>query len=187
MELINLIENYVPYDEVEMANKESFLYFLKSFKEQDRTTRENVLGHLTASSWIVNKDRSKVLFAHHNMYDSRAWLGGHADGDLDLLKVAEKEAKEESWLENIIVLQNSPIDINTLWVHEHIKRWKVVSTHLHLNVVYLFQADENDKIMHAEWENSAVERISIDEVLDRVSEEHMKPIYARVMEKVKKL
>jgi hypothetical protein len=75
MDLIELIENYIPYDEDEMVNKKSFLYFFKSFEKKDRAVRENIIGHLTASAWVVNKDRTKVLFAYHNIYDSRAWLG----------------------------------------------------------------------------------------------------------------
>jgi hypothetical protein len=75
MNLISLIENYIPYDDNEIANKESILYFLNSFEKKDRAVRENIIGHLTSSAWVVNKDRTKVLFAYHNMYDSRAWLG----------------------------------------------------------------------------------------------------------------
>jgi hypothetical protein len=86
-----------------------------------------------------------------------------------------------------MVMQELPIDLDIQWVLEHIKRWKNVSTHLHFNVVYLLQADENDKLVHAEWENSAVERILVDDLLDRISEEHMKSTYARIIKKVKEL
>jgi hypothetical protein len=72
-------------------------------------------------------------------------------------------------------------------VLEHTKKWKKVSTHLHFNVVYLFEADDNNEITYAEWENSAVARIWVDELLDKVSEDHIKPIYARIMKKVKEM
>lgn len=187
MDLLKLIENYIPYDDNETADKESFLYFLNSFEKKDRATRDNILGHLAASAWVVNNDKTKVLFAYHNIYDSRAWLGGHADGDLNLLKVAEKEAEEESWIKNLIFLQEEPICIDASWVKMHKKKWKIVPNHIHYNVTYLFQADENDKIINAEWENSAVDWIPICDLFDRVSEEHIKPIYSRIIEKVKKL
>lgn len=51
---------------------------------------------MTASAWVVNKDRSKVLMIYHNIYNSWSWLGGHADGETDLLAVAIREVREEA-------------------------------------------------------------------------------------------
>ena len=48
-------------------------------------SRDNAAAHLTVSAWVVSPDRSQVLMAYHKLYDSWAWLGGHADGDRDLL------------------------------------------------------------------------------------------------------
>lgn len=61
----------------------------------DLLSRENLTAHFTASAWTVNPDRTKVLMAYHNIYRSWAWLGGHADGDSDLLAVALREVQEE--------------------------------------------------------------------------------------------
>ena len=36
---------------------------------------------------------------YHNIYDSWSWLGGHADGETDLLAVALREVKEETGLD----------------------------------------------------------------------------------------
>ena len=33
---------------------------------------------------------------YHNIYNSWSWLGGHADGETDLLAVALREVKEEA-------------------------------------------------------------------------------------------
>ncbi len=46
---------------------------------------------MTASAWVVNRDRTKVLLAYHNIYNSWAWLGGHTDGERNLLSVAVRE------------------------------------------------------------------------------------------------
>ena len=32
---------------------------------------------------------------YHNIYDSWAWVGGHADGDEDLVHVVKKEIEEQ--------------------------------------------------------------------------------------------
>ena len=53
------------------------------------------------SAWIVNLDRTKVLMAYHNIYQSWAWLGGHADGNPDVRQVIRKEIEEESGLTDI--------------------------------------------------------------------------------------
>ena len=57
---------------------------------------------MTASAWVVNKDRTKVLMVYHNIYNSWSWLGGHADGETDLLKVAVREVKEEAGLDVVV-------------------------------------------------------------------------------------
>ena len=104
MELRELIENYKPYNEQEKCDKELILEYMDTF--DDVLTRDNKMCHFTASNWIVNKERTKVLMIYHNIYDSWAWTGGHADGDSDLLHVALKEANEETSLKNLKVLND---------------------------------------------------------------------------------
>jgi 8-oxo-dGTP pyrophosphatase MutT (NUDIX family) len=55
-------------------------------------------GHVTASAWIVSADRRHFLLAHHRKLGRWLQLGGHADGDPDVLAVALREAREESGL-----------------------------------------------------------------------------------------
>ena len=90
--LIAQIENYTPFNEQEMWDKEQILAFLRSGAEL--FTRENPVAHLTASAWVVSPDRSQVIMVYHNLYKSWSWMGGHADGDHDLLHVAKKEVME---------------------------------------------------------------------------------------------
>ena len=84
---------------MEERDKELILRALR--REENVFSRENSLCHMTASAWISSPDRTKVLMAYHNIYDSWSWLGGHADGDTDLLRVALKEAEEESGLSKV--------------------------------------------------------------------------------------
>ena len=88
------IEAFAPYNEQEEADRRQMLADMTVFP--DLLTRENATAHFTASCWVVNPDRTKVLMAYHNLYQSWAWLGGHADGESDLLSVALREANEES-------------------------------------------------------------------------------------------
>ena len=99
MQLLETIRNYRPYNEQEEKDREEMIRRLEN--KEELLTRDNRSAHFTASAWIVNKEKTKVLMAYHNIYDSWAWLGGHADGEEDLLKVALKEVKEESGLDAI--------------------------------------------------------------------------------------
>ena len=91
------IQWFIPFNKEEEKDKELILRCLD--KEEDVFSRKNPLVHFTASSWIINKSRDKVLLCFHNIYNSWSWLGGHCDNEIDCLKVAIKEAKEESGLE----------------------------------------------------------------------------------------
>ena len=151
---------------------------------EDISTRDNLVGHLTASAWVVNPDRTKVLMAYHKLYDSWAWLGGHADGDWDLGRVAEKEAREESGIHTLKALSTDPISLEILTVDGHEKRGKYVPCHLHLNVTYLFEADPAETLRIKPDENSGVRWFSADEVTERSSEPEMRVVYRKLMEKL---
>lgn len=179
---IEMLKKYVPYNEQEKADLEQF--FKADQTWSDILTRENSFAHLTASAFIVNKDRNKVLCIYHNIYKSWGWVGGHADGDDDMLYVASKETKEETSLQNFTPISNEPISIEAVHVSAHIKRGKFVPAHIHLNVSYLFEADENDQIHILEDENSNIGWLTFDELLDKCEEPHMLPIYKKIIEKI---
>lgn len=183
MSLKEQIENYVPYDEEEKSNKETMLECINAF--DDVLTRENKVCHFTASNWIVNKDRTKVLMIYHNIYKSWAWTGGHADGDKDLLHVALKEAEEETGLKNLKVLSDGIYGLEIVAVDSHIKRGKFVPTHLHLDCSFLLEADENEVLRVKEDENSGVKWVDINEAVKITTEDVMKPIYQKLNDKLK--
>ena len=182
MNLREQIEKYKPYNEQEEKDKEMMLKYIDTF--EDVLTRENEMCHFTASNWIVNKDRTKVIMIYHNIYKSWAWTGGHADGDSDLLHVALKEANEETGLSNLKVLSDGIFGIQILTVDSHIKRGKFVSSHLHLDCCFLFEANEEDELKIKEDENSGVKWIDINEATKITNEEKMKTIYKKLNEKI---
>lgn len=94
MTLMEQLSAYIPYNEQEARDRALLLECLR--REPDVMTRQNPLAHFTASAWIVNPTRTRVLMVYHNIYHSWSWLGGHADGESDLLAVAMREAREES-------------------------------------------------------------------------------------------
>ena len=100
--IINQLKKYKPWNEQEAKDKEIIISMLNM--HSDLYERSNLIAHMTASAWVINQTYTKVLMAYHKLYNSWAWLGGHADGNKNLLEVALKEVKEESGLENLYPL-----------------------------------------------------------------------------------
>lgn len=178
------IEAFCPYNEQETADRQQMLQDIDTFPVL--LTRDNATAHFTASCWIVNPDRTKVLMAYHNLYQSWAWLGGHADGMEDLLAVALKEANEESGVQAAPVLDDI-FSVEILGVAGHVKRGKYVSSHLHLNVTYLLQADEAQTLREKPDENSAVRWFALPDVLPNTRESEMRVVYQKLMDKCARL
>lgn len=63
--------------------------------------RERLAGHFTGSAWLVDGSGTRVLLTHHRKLDRWLQLGGHADGDVVLARVALREAEEESGLSGL--------------------------------------------------------------------------------------
>lgn len=65
--------------------------------------RARLAGHFTGSAWLVSADGERVLLTHHRKLGRWLQLGGHADGDAALARVALREAEEESGLVDLAV------------------------------------------------------------------------------------
>ena len=162
---------YRPDCEQEARDKTQMLSWLEA--RPDPFSRENTLAHFTASSWVVSPDRQQVLLIYHNIYRSWAWMGGHADGERDLLSVALRETREESGLENLRLLRDGIFSLETLTVNGHIKHGAYVASHLHMNVTYLLEADPRDALRVKPDENSGVGWFPLSAVAQKVTEPWM--------------
>ena len=179
------LEKFVPYNEQEETDKKIMLNYIKDF--DNVLTRQNQYGHFTSSAFVLNKERTKILMAYHKIYNSWAWVGGHSDGDSDLLHVAIKEAKEETGIERVIPISNDIYSLEIINVNGHEKRGKYVGSHVHLNVTYLLEADEYEEIHIKEDENSGVKWVPIDKILEVSSEPWVRDrVYAKIIDKMKK-
>ncbi len=133
--LLALLKNYQPYDKDERDMYEMLVRFVEN--ESQCFERSLRIGHLTGSAWIVDRERRHVLLTHHRKLDRWLQLGGHADGETDILAVALREAREESGLENIKPLLNTLFDVD---VHSIPARGDE-PRHLHYDVRWLLEAD----------------------------------------------
>jgi 8-oxo-dGTP pyrophosphatase MutT (NUDIX family) len=85
----------------ESIHADLFAGFLAS--SPDVFERRHPPGHFTGSAWLVSADGLRVLLTHHRKLGRWLQLGGHADGDADLARVALREAEEESGLTGLVV------------------------------------------------------------------------------------
>lgn len=180
--LYGRIKAYQPINDQEKADRAHMLAYLETFP--DLITRENPLCHFTASGWIVNPSKTKVLMIYHNIYNSWSWVGGHADGEADLLAVALKETREETGVRTLHAVGSDILSLEILPVPAHFKRGAFVSSHLHLNLTYLIEADDGDTLFIRPDENSGVRWMTPEEAVGRSTEPDMQVIYRKLNEKV---
>ena len=185
-ELTEQIKNYIPFNEQEERDKILILQWLE--KNENAFSRENTVAHMTASAWVVNKDRTKVLMVYHNIYNSWSWLGGHADGEKDLLKVAVREVKEEAGIKNVHPVSEEIFSLESLTVDGHVKNGSYVSSHLHFNVTYLLEADLEEAVSIKPDENSGVSWFTPEEALKKSTEPwFVEHIYSKLLNKMHSL
>ncbi len=185
MDLKEQISVYVPVNEQEGNDKKLLLEWLS---EPDVFRRTNQKAHFTASAWVVNPNRTKVLMIYHNIYDSWAWMGGHADGEKDLLSVAKREAMEESGITDIKALSEDIASIEIVPVSGHEKKGKYVPSHLHLNVTYIFEAPEEQNLSVKPDENSGVMWIETNDIKNKSTEKwFVERIYPKLIDKMKNI
>jgi 8-oxo-dGTP pyrophosphatase MutT (NUDIX family) len=112
---------------------------------RDPFVRGRLEGHFTASAWLVDRGGENVLLTHHRKLGRWLQLGGHADGDRDLARVALREAEEESGLAGLAV-EPAIFDLDRHWIPEH----KGVPGHWHYDVRYVVRAGEDEDFVVGE-------------------------------------
>lgn len=134
--LLTKLQDYQPHDAGERDMYETLMRFVET--ERDCFERSLRIGHVTGSAWIVNPAHNRVLLTHHRKLDRWLQLGGHADGDPDILAVALREAREESGLPDVRPMSEAIFDVD---VHP-IPARGAEPRHLHYDVRFLLQADD---------------------------------------------
>ena len=182
MSLLDNIRKYNPVNEQEERDKRVMLNFMTN--NSDYLDRTNQVAHFTTSIWTVNKERTKTLMVYHNIYNSWSWIGGHADGEEDLSKVAMRELEEETGVKNATLVSDDIFSLEILTVDGHVKKGVYVPSHLHLNVTYLAEADEQEVLLVNEDENQAVRWWTFEEALKVSTEPWMvERVYKKLIQK----
>lgn len=172
--LLSDLKRYIPFDsyEREMANK-----IISLIETTPHCFHNNSFpAHITASAWIIDNGSTHLLFTHHKKLDKWLQLGGHADGEENLLNAATREAKEESGLTSVQLAGPSIFDVD---IHE-IPARKDIPAHYHYDVRYFLKADMDEKLIVSD-ESHDLKWLDINEVAQYNSDRSI----LRMLEKTK--
>lgn len=109
-DILEKLAAYRPIDAADGAARDRIVQFVESHPACFERSHNS--GHLTGSAWLIDRAGSRVLLTHHAKLDKWLQLGGHCDGDSDVLRVALKEAEEESGLTDIVPVVDTIFDLD---------------------------------------------------------------------------
>ncbi len=146
-----------PLEANEAAMTAAVIAFVETHADcLERSCRE---GHLTGSAWVVDPARERVVLTHHRKLGRWLQLGGHADGEADLLGVALREAREEAGLTRLRVVGEALFDLD----RHRIPARGEEPEHWHLDLRFLIEADPEEPLLVSD-ESHAVEWVPLGEV-----------------------
>lgn len=158
------IKKYKAQNKSEKKSKKKIINFI--LNNQENTGRKNPEGHLTASAWIVNNERDKVLLHKHLAINKWIQLGGHVEENELVKEAALREAKEESGLNSFSLLNENIFDID----HHKIPANKNQTEHIHYDIRYLLEADDKEALEKSS-ESKNLKWLELNEIEEYVSEE----------------
>ena len=163
--LRHLLSQHVPDDEAEARDREAMIALAEG--EGDCFSRASYRpGHFTGSAFVVCAATREVLLHHHRRLGRWLQLGGHDDGERDLLATALREAREESSLPDLVPLSPAPLDLD---VHE-IPAARGEPSHLHLDVRYALATRSPGSMRLAEGESLGLAWLTLEEAGRRMGE-----------------
>lgn len=138
-DLIQQLQHYSAGPE----ESETVRKFLELLEHSRAYHRDHLPGHITGSAWIVNRALTKTVLIHHSKLQRWLQPGGHADGEMDILNVARREAEEETGLKKFAIPETRIFDLDIHLIPER----KDFPQHWHYDVRFLFEASEDDPLI----------------------------------------
>lgn len=139
--LLSLLHVYKNKHPEEIETLQSIIGFVQDHK--NCFERSLSVGHITGSVWLLNPDHSKILLTHHKKLNRWLQLGGHADGENNVLSVALREAYEESGLASIVPISAEIFDVD---VHP-IPANRNEPAHFHYDVRFALEAQDCEEVI----------------------------------------
>jgi 8-oxo-dGTP pyrophosphatase MutT (NUDIX family) len=125
-------------------------------------------GHVTGSAWILDQAHGHCLLTHHQKLQRWFQLGGHADGDSNIVRVAMREAQEESGLSSLRLVSTEIFDLDIHLIPER----RGEAAHHHFDVRFLFEGDRNEALSVSE-ESLDLAWVSLADIGDYTDEDSM--------------
>ena len=155
--LLKLLDTYQAKDHQQALYKNKITSFVNGNSHcfdshhppaQGKEPQEEI-GHITGSAWVLSPDKKAILLTHHKKLNKWLQLGGHSDGESDVIRTAMREAQEESGIQEIQTLSHDIFDVD---IHIFPKK-KNIAAHLHYDIRFCFQAKSFDFIISEESHN----------------------------------
>ncbi|SMB46143.1 NUDIX hydrolase [Serratia proteamaculans] len=163
-EISSLLNNYQTSYDKEEEHRSTMLSILRD--QVDIFHEESRQGHFTASAWVLNYNKTKVLLTLHAKLNRWFQLGGHIEPtDATFLDACLREAQEESGIQNISADDSFLIDVDIHKIPENSK----ASAHLHYDITMCFIVDGNAEI-NISKESKELEWIPINKVKEITSD-----------------
>jgi len=162
--LLQLLHDYRNKHPSERTVTEQFEKFVNN--NTDCFERSLTVGHVTGSAWLVDSTGTRVLLTHHRKLNLWLQLGGHADGNANILEVASCEASEESGINAIEPVSKSLFDID---IHSIPARGNEPA-HLHYDTRFALRTIGNECFTVSE-ESHALAWIPVDALHTKTTEE----------------
>jgi 8-oxo-dGTP pyrophosphatase MutT (NUDIX family) len=142
---VNLSSKLDDYAAAATGEESIIAQFRELLAEPACFLRSNLDSHFTGAAWLVSGDGQRALLTHHRKLNRWLQLGGHADGDTDLMRVALREAEEESGLPDLEI-ESDIFDLDRHWIPER----KDVPGHWHYDVRFVVHARGSDEFVVSE-------------------------------------
>ncbi len=165
MDRLSLIHFFSGYNTFHSEEENFVPRFLELLSQPNCFERTHLPGHITGSAWIVNPERTQTLLVHHAKLNKWVQPGGHADGDENILRVAMREAEEETGLKSLTIIKVTPFDVD---IHLIPKRTDFPE-HFHYDIRFLIEANTEEMILVSE-ESHDVKWVALD-ALDKFTAE----------------
>ena len=154
--LLAALRVHEPFDAEEAAACARVIEFVTA--HSDCFERGLAVGHVTGSAWIADPAGDRVVLVHHGKIGRWLQPGGHADGDADVARVAWREAREETGLGSLALVNDTVYDVD---VHA-IPARDGEAAHFHYDVRFRFVADPREHPV-VTAESLAVRWVGLDE------------------------
>ncbi len=169
--LQSLLDRYREQHPNEAGTVERLAKFVMD--HEDCFERTQLKGHVTGSAWLLNPAGDAVLLTHHRKLDIWVQLGGHADGDSDVARVALREAQEESGIDDISLISPDIFDID---IHEIPERG-AEPAHFHYDCRFLLKAGNEDFVVNDESHD--LKWVNLGDIPDFTTEESVLRMVAK--------